>query len=71
MQALRLWNQLHPRKKVSEEDFFVGVDLNLLKHDDETSHAKGDLKQEVDPDNKDVWTRVVREILVKEDSEEV
>ena len=34
MQALKLWNQLHPKNKASEEDFFVGIDLNQLKHDD-------------------------------------
>ena len=44
-QALKLWNQLHPRKKRKAEDFFVG-DLNLLKPADESSQqAKGDLEQ--------------------------
>ena len=35
------------------------IDLNPLKHDDVTSHAKGDLQQEADPDNNEDWTLVV------------
>ena len=42
---MKLWNELHPRKKCKAEDFFVG-DLNLLKPADESSQqAKGDLEQ--------------------------
>ena len=44
-QALKLWNQLHPKKKRKAEDFFVG-DLNLPKHaDGSPQQAKGDLEQ--------------------------
>ncbi len=45
---------------MSEDDFFVGIDWNPLKLDDETSQAKGDLQQEVDPYNNEDWTLVVR-----------
>ncbi len=51
-QALKLWNELHPRKKRKAEDFFVGVDLDLLKPDDDASQAKGDLQQQVTHSNK-------------------
>ncbi len=60
MQALRLWNQLHPKNKTSEEDFFVGIDLNQLKHEDVTPHAKGNLQQEADQNEQGEWKVVVR-----------
>ena len=46
-QALKLWNELHPRNKLKDEDFFVGIDLDLLKPDDKISQAKGDLQQQI------------------------
>ena len=45
-QALKLWNELHPRKKRKAEDFFVGIDLDLLEPaDKKETQAKGDLEQ--------------------------
>ncbi len=60
MQALKLWNQLHPKNKASEEDFFVGIDLNQLKHDDVAPHVEGNLQQEDDPKDQGEWKVVVR-----------
>ena len=45
--ALKLWNELHPRKKGKAKDVFVGIDLDLLKPDDKISQAKGDLQQQI------------------------
>ena len=43
---MKLWNELHPRKKRKAEDFFVGIDLDLLEPaDKKETQAKGDLEQ--------------------------
>ncbi len=42
---MKLWNELHPRKKRKAEDFFVG-DLDLLKPaSGSPQQAQGDLEQ--------------------------
>ena len=57
-QALKLWNELHPKNKLKAEEFFVGGDPNLPEP--EESQEEGNLPQDVEPESNEPWTFVVK-----------